>query len=530
VHRALRDVRWRDEVLGGLTITAVAVPLGLGYGEVAELPPETGLYAALWPVVAYALVGASRRIVIGPDAGLAAILAGSSLVHAEDAADALRLASLTALVAAAILVAIGLLRLGSLAELVSRPVLVGYLAAVALVVAVGQAPALLGFETDADGFPAEVAALARSLDETEAAAAAVGAAALAGFLLLRRLVPRAPAALVVAVAGALAVWAGGLEDHGVALIGDVPEGLPDLELPTVGAADLADVLPGAVGVALLAFVDTSLMGRAFAARAGDRADPNRDALGLGAAHAAAGLTGGLPVSASAARSAVIEASGVRSRAAALVSAAGMAAVLLFLTGAVERLPLAVVAGIVIALVLRLVDLRALAGLWRARRSELAVALAAVGVGLGASLLWGVLAAVGLSLLDLLRRAAAPSDRVSVRAGGVAVYRFQGALFFANASRFRRRVLDVARAERPRALVLDAAAIPDLDETAAEALRDVALELGRDGVRLLVAAPQEPVRARLALSADGPPAAADVHATVDEAVAAAARDGLGPAAT
>lgn len=536
--------RLTREALAGATIAAIAVPLGIGYAEVAGLPPETGLYAALLPVVAYALLGGARRIVIGPDAGLAALLAATVLPLAGgDPGRALELASLTALVAGAALLAIRLFRIGIVAELVSLPVLTGYLAAVGLTVLVGQLEALLGLTVDEGSFFRELGWLLGSLEEANAASVAVGGGALVAMLALRRALPRLPAAFLVAVAGGVVVWALDLGERGVALVGQVPSGLPALSLPSLDRADVMAVLPGALAIALLSFVDTALMGRAFGARAGETPDANRDALGLGVAHAATALSGGLPVSASAARSALAEAAGVQSRLAALFSVAAMCVVLVALSDVVGYLPRPVVAAIVIAVVIPLIDVGAFRRIWRGRRSELLVALAAVAGALLAGLLWGVLVAVVLALVDVLRRAAAPPDAVvgrvegrrdwpDLRAApgasvppGVLVYRFDGALFFANAERFRRRVLELALRgdERPAWLVLDASGIVDIDYTAAQVLRRLIGQLRAEGVRLVVADLTEPARERLRTSGvEDALEPCSIFPTVDDAVEAFVR--------
>ncbi|HEU6443782.1 MAG TPA: SulP family inorganic anion transporter [Gaiellaceae bacterium] len=536
--------RLASEALAGATIAAVGVPLGIGYAEIAGLPPEMGLYAALLPVVAYALLGGARRIVVGPDAGLAALLGATVLPLAEgDPRRAIELASLTALVAGAALLVVRAFRGGIVAELVSLPVLTGYLAAVGLTVLVSQLGALLGISVDADSFVEELRSLLESLGDANPASVAVGGAALVAMLGLRRILPRLPAAFPVAVVGGGVVWALDLEEHGVALVGDVPPGLPALSLPSFDGADLVAVLPGALAIALLAFVDTALMGRAFGARTDETPDTNRDALGLGVAHAATAMTVGLPVSASGARSALAAAAGVQSRLAALFSVAAMGAVLVTLTDVVSQLPLPVVAAIVIAVVIPLVDMRAFRRIWQGRRSELLVALAAVAGALIAGLLWGVLVAVALSLLDALRRAATPPDAVvgrvegrrdwpDVRAArdastppGVLVYRFDGVLFFANAERFQRRVAALAlkEGERPDWLVLDASGIVDVDYTAAQMLRRLASNMREQGVRLVVADLTEPARERLRASGvEDALEPGSIFPTVDDAVDAFAR--------
>ncbi|HEU6445195.1 MAG TPA: SulP family inorganic anion transporter [Gaiellaceae bacterium] len=533
------------EALAGATIAAVGVPLGIGYAEIAGLPPATGLYAALLPVVAYALLGgAARRIVVGPDAGLAALLGATVLPLAEGDPDrAVELALLTALVAGAALLVVRLFRGGVVAELVSLPVLTGYLTAVGLTVLAGQLGALLGIPVDTDSFFEELRSLLESLADANPASAAVGCGALVAMLALRQRLPRLPGALLVAVAGGVVVWALDLDEHGVALVGDVPPGLPALSLPSFDGADLVAVFPGALAIALLAFVDTALMGRAFGARTDEAPDTNRDALGLGVAQAAAAVSGGLPVSASAARSALAAAAGVQSRWAALFSVAAMCIVLVALTDVVSHLPLPVVAAILIAVVIPLVDVRAFRRIWQGRRSEFLVALAAVAGALIAGLLWGVLFAVALSLLDALRRAAVPPDAVvgrvegrrdwpDVRAArdaasppGVLVYRFDGALFFANAERFQRGVTALALrgGRRPTWFVLDASGIVDVDYTAAQMLQRLAASLGEQGVRLVVADLTEPARERL--RASGVEDALDrgsIFPTVDDAVDAFVR--------
>ncbi len=539
----------RDLTAGAL-IVALAIPLSMGMAELAGMPPVAGLYSCILPLVAYAFFGSSPQLVVALDASTAAMLGAA--VAPLAGGDPLRYAALAGgltLLVGIVLLAAGAARLGLIADFLSEPVLLGYQAGLALVVAAGQLPRLLGVTVQADTTLGQYWELLAGLGGAQPWSAALGIAALLIVLLTRRLWPVVPGALVALVLGAAVVYAFDLESAGVAVLGEIPSGLPPLGVPDVSWGDLRQLLPAAAAIALLAAADTLVSSRVFAARGRYAVDADRDLVGLGAANAVSALSGGIATSASAARTAVAESVGSRTQVAGLTAAALMVVVLLVLTGPLAYVPVAVLAAIVVAAVLRLIDLKALRTLSRVRRVELVIALAALIGVVAVGLLQGVVIAMGLSLLDFLWRTSRPHDAVLGRAPGrsgfhditrvrdatgvpgALVYRFDAPLFYANAERFRSRVLRlVGRHRGTRLVVLDASPIADIDVTAGRMLGELQEQLAADGVRLVVAAAVGRVRDLLVgdeLKVDF--TAADMYDTIAEALGTG-EDGVSPTAT
>jgi high affinity sulfate transporter 1 len=528
------------DLTAGVLIVALAIPLSMGMAELAGMPPVAGLYSCILPLVAYAFFGSSPQLVVALDASTAAMLGAA--VAPLAGGDPLRYAALAGgltLLVGIVLLAAGAARLGLIADFLSEPVLLGYQAGLALVVAAGQLPRLLGVTVQSDTTLGQYWELLAGLGGAQPWSAALGIAALLIVLLSRRLWPVVPGALVALVLGAAVVYAFDLESAGVAVLGEIPSGLPPLGVPDVSWGDLRQLLPAAAAIALLAAADTLVSSRVFAARGRYSVDADRDLVGLGAANAVSALSGGIATSASAARTAVAESVGSRTQVAGLTAAALMVVVLLVLTGPLAYVPVAVLAAIVVAAVLRLIDLKALRTLSRVRRVELVIALAALTGVVAVGLLQGVVIAMGLSLLDFLWRTSRPHDAVLGRAPGrrgfhditrardaagvpgTLVYRFDAPLFYANAERFRSRVLRlVGRHPDTRLVVLDASPIADIDVTAGRMLGELQEQLAADGVRLVVAAAVGRVRDLLVgdeLKVDF--TAADMYDTVGEALSA-----------
>ncbi len=537
--RGYRRAWLSRDLTAGVLIVALAIPLSMGMAELAGMPPVAGLYSCILPLVAYAVFGSSRQLVVALDASTAAMLAAA--VAPLAGGDPLRYAALagglTLLVGVVLLLA-GVARLGLVADFLSEPVLLGYQAGLAFVVIASQLPRLLGFTVEADATLARFLVIGRSLGDLESGSVVFGLATFLTVVLLRRWRATIPGALIALVVSALAVFVFDLEDRGVAVLGQIPSGLPPLAVPDVAWGDLRTLLPAAAAIALVAAADTLVSSRAFAVRGGYEVDANGDLVGLGAANVASAVSGGITASASAARTAVAESVGSRSQVAGLTAAALMAAVLIFLTSPLSYVPVATLAAIVIAAVLRLIELQTLRTLFRVRRVEFAIAVAAAAGVVAVGVLEGVVIAMGLSLLDFLWRTSRPRDAVlgsvSGRAGyhdiarakdartipGALVYRFGAPLFYANSERFRGRVRTLAaRDGSTRLVVVDASTISDIDVTAGRMLGELQDELAAREVRLVVAEALRDVRELLVgdeLKVDF--TAADMYDTVDEAIA------------
>jgi SulP family sulfate permease len=527
--RGYRPEQLSGDVIAGLTVAALIVPLSIGYAGVAGLPPEVGLYASLAPLVAYAIFGSARRLIVGPDASTAALIAATIAPLAVVADDRVRLASALGLLVAVIFVAMRMARLGFLADFLSRPILVGYLTGVGIVVAVGQVEKMLGGPAIAEGVGvlariewvgasltavAEAVTIAIRGSGASVASVLVAAGVMAAILLGRRFAPRVPMALVAMVV-ALAVSAAlDLQSLGVRVLGPVPAGLPPIGIPVVGPEELLALLPGAVGLALLTFADATVTGRSFAAKRGERTDANRELVALAAADAAGALTGGYPISASPSRTAAAEDAGSSSQATGLVATIAVAVVLVAMTGPLAYLPIPALGAVIFLAVLGLIDIGAMREIWRLKRSEGAIAFVAMTGVIIYGTLVGVAIAVLLAALNIVRRAAWPEiveegrlpdgsyrdlhrSPDARRVPGASVLRFTGPIFFANATALGARVREIV-AERPdvRVVVLDLGATADIDLTAGRALQEIVNDLGRGERCLVVAQPLGRVRDEL----------------------------------
>jgi len=515
VVRSYRRDWFRRDLVAGLVLSALLVPQGIAYAELAGLPPVTGLYATAVPLLAYAVFGPSRILVLGPDSSLAPLVAATVIpVAGADPENRVAVAGVLALLVAAMLLGGAIARLGFLTDLLSMPVRLGYLAGIALIVIADQLPRLLGEPSGGGDFGADVGHLVRSLDEIDPTTAALGLGCLAVVLAGWRFAPRFPA-ILVAVAGA-AVLVGTL-DLDVSVVGHVPSGLPAFTIPSAPSGELERLAAGALAIALLAFADTSVLSRSYAARLGDRVDQNRELIGLSAANLGAGLFQGFPISSSSSRTPVAEAAGARSQLTGVVGAVTIGVLLVFGTGILHNIPTAALAAVVIAAVLRLIDIPAARWLLRVNMSDFGLAVAACAGVLILGILPGVGFAIALSVIAVLERAWHPYvavlGRVAGQKGyhdtqrhpegsevpGLLLFRFDAPLFFANAEVFRDALLDAvesANGNDVKTVVIAAEPITDVDSTAAEMLADLDRELEQRGIELAFAELKGPVKDKL----------------------------------
>jgi len=501
------------DVLAGVTVTAYLVPQVMAYAGLAGLPPETGLWAAVAALAAYALLGSSPQLSVGPES-TTALMTGAALagvaVSGEADPDA---AAALALAVGAVCLLGWLGGLAFLADLLSRPVLVGYMAGIAGIMILSQAGRASGAEIPVDGPLRETAWLARHPGEIHGATFAVFGATLVVLLVGSALWPRGPMVLlgVLAAGGAVALL--GLEHRGVEIVGEIDATLPAVYLPDLGSVGTAALLAPALAVAVVGFTDNILTARSFAARHADRIDARRELLALGAANVAAGLVHGLPVSSSGSRTAIVDAVGGRTRIAAATTVVATLVALLTLRPVLASFPEAALGAVVVYAGLRLVELGEFRRITSFRRTELLIALVTTGSVLTIGVLEGVLIAVGLSLLDILRRVARPHDAVEGLVPGLAgmhdvddyptaevvpgllVYRYDAPLFFANAENFLARVrAEVDGAAAPvRWLLLNTEAMSEIDLTGADALETLRSELARRGIVLALARVKQDLR-------------------------------------
>jgi high affinity sulfate transporter 1 len=502
------------DLIAGVVLVTLLVPQGMAYAELAGLPAITGLYTTVICLVAYALVGPSPILMLGPDSSLGPMIAATILpLAAGNQEVAIALAGMLALMVGFVTLGAGLAKLGFIADLLSNPVRTGYLAGLAVVIFIGQLPKLFGFSTTASGPVGEAGAFLQGLELTNPWALAVGLLSLVIIVGLKLVSPRIPGILIaVVVAVGLSIVLD-LAARGVDVIGVLPQGFPVPAVPAVSAEDLVVLFAAAVGISLVAVGDTISVSGGFAARAGYEVDGNQELAGIGSANVAAGLFSGFPVSTSSSRTAVAFQSGAKTQLTGLVAAVLVLTMLLFVPGLVQAMPQPVLAAIVIAAAIALFDVPELRRLYRVRKGELALAIAcALGV-IFIGVLEGIVVAVGLSVVYIFQRAWSPYSTVLGKVPGVPgwhdVRRYDGAaqipgllivrwsapLFFANAGQFRDRIRELVRTAEPRPtwVLVAAEPIADIDTTAGTMLADLDLELNASGIHLAFAELQSGVR-------------------------------------
>jgi len=527
--RGYRRTQLPKDGIGGLTVAALIVPLSIGYAQVAGLPAEAGLYASLVPLLAYAIFGSSRRLIIGPDAATAALVGAAIAPLAVAADERIRMASALALLVAVVFVAMRLAALGFLSEFLSRPLLVGYMTGIGITVAMGQIPKILGGSPLADFMEvlggidflhvepgAILGALGIALAQTSAnlPSAVLGGLVLGAILAGERWFPRVPIALPAMLIALAATYLLDLPSQGVQVLGPIPPGLPPIALPLVSVDQALALLPAAVGIAILSFADTALTGRNFAEPQGERTDPNRELVALAAADLGGSLTSGYPVSSSASRTQASTAAGSQTQMAGIVAAAAVALVLMFLTRPMALLPMPALGAIVLAGALHFIKAGEIARIWRIQPTEGAIAVVAA----TCVVLYGTLVGVGVAALlaafNVFRRASNPhmaelgrlsgDDFADVerspearRTRGVLIVRFAGPLFFATATSLGDRIRALAVNREPLStVILDAYSVVDLDLTAASAIRTIERELQKSGTTFVIARPTGSLRDRL----------------------------------
>jgi len=508
------------DIVAGVVLTTLLVPQGMAYAELAGLPAITGLYTSILCLLGYAVFGPSRILVLGPDSSLGPMIAATIaplIVAGGDPDRAVALASVLALMTGAIMVLAAVAKLGFIADLLSKPTMIGYMNGLALTILIGQLPKLLGFSVDAQGPIAELVETVKGIANGDVvpAAAVLGIAGVALILLLNRWLPAVPSVLVMVVLAIAAAAVFDLADRGVDLVGTLPKGFPPLTIPDVKASDLGVLFAGALGISLVSLADTISTASSFAARTGQEIRGNQEMIGIGAANLAAGLFQGFPVSCSGSRTAVAERAGAKSQLTGVVGAGLIILMLVLVPGLFQDLPQPALAAVVITAALSLADLPGTARLWRQRRAEFMLSIAAfLGVAL-LGVLPGIAIAVALSILNVFRRTWWPYETVLGRVDGLAGYhdvrsypraahlpglvivRFDAPLIFANATTFRDQIRKLAANEpRPRWILLAAEPLTDVDTTAADMLEDLDQDLNDHGTSLVFAELKDPVRRKI----------------------------------
>jgi high affinity sulfate transporter 1 len=509
----------RHDIVAGLVLTTMLVPVGVAYAQASGVPGIYGLYATIVPLLAYALFGPSRILVLGPDSALAAvILAVVVPLSAGDPLRAITLASAMAVVSGVVCVAAGVARLGFVTELLSKPIRYGYMNGIALTVILSQVPKLLGFSVSAEGPLRQVWATVDGVlaGKTNIAALAVGAVTLAAILLMQRR-PRVPAILIAVVAATVVVVAFDLAAHtGVSVLGSLPQGLPAFALPWIGIDDLASVLIGGFAVAVVSFADTSVLSRAYAARMQTKVDPNQEMVGLGAANLAAGFFQGIPISSSASRTPVAEAAGARTQLTGVVGALAIALLLVAAPNLLSDVPNTALAAVVIAAAIGLIEVADLRRIYRIQRWEFWLSMICFAGVATFGAVPGIVIAIVIAVIEFLWDGWRPHSAVlgrvdrlkgyhditrysqASRIPGLVLFRWDAPLFFANAELFRDRVRAAVAGSptRVRCVVVAAEPVTSVDVTAADALDELADSLRADGIDLWFAEMKDPVKDKL----------------------------------
>ena len=492
-----------SDLVAGVSVAAVAIPTAIAYAQLIGFEPIVGLYAAILPLVVYALFGTSRQLMVNPDAATCAVFAAAVVPLAGGDHEALvALSVVLSVLTGLICITAGLFRLGFVADFLAKPILVGYLNGVAISIFLGQIGKVFGFPLQARGIVPRLVELVQKLPQTHWPTLGVAVATLAIILGSKRVSPRLPAPLLATVGAIVLVYVMDLEPRGVAVVGALPAGLPDLRWPRFDPALLKPLLFGAAGVALMSFSSDMVTARSFAARHRYDLDPDQEFVALGACQVAAGVSQGFAVSGADSRTAVNDAMGGKSQMVGLVAAATMTVVLFFLTDPLRYLPIAALGAVLTVAAIGLFDAPELVRMWRVRRSECALAVATMLGVIWLDVLDGVLIAVGCALLLLVKRASRPHEAVLGRVAGLGgwhsvadypeaktepglvVYRFASSLVFFNAGYFKKRMIELAESSRDvRWIVLDGSPINLVDITGADTLDALVGELAERGVRL-----------------------------------------------
>lgn len=516
--RGLDRVDWLNEVLAGVTLAALVIPLNIGYADVAGLPPHIGLYAGIIPMIAYAIFATSRHVVASPDAAIAALI-GSLLgvISVPGTEQYVELALALAILCAVFFSLFWFFRLGFLANYLSRAVLVGLIAGLGIEVLFSQIRKMMGVSVEAEGFFREVVATIGAIPEMNWYSLALGLGSIAIVRLLKRFTSKIPGALVALLITTLAVSVFNLTAYGVRVLGDIPPGLPHLTVPSVTFAEWMTLVPAALAIVVLTLSEGLLLARRYAQDHGYKVDPDQEEFAYGVGNLAAGLTGSLVLGSSASRTAAMDDAGAKTQWPSIVSAALITIVLMFFTEQLANLPTAALAGIVANAVLKLIDLDEFRELYHLRRSEFIIALICTLSLLILGTLPGLTIAFLLTTIEVVRRAANPrtsllvenpdlqtyyagqvgDQRISVQ--DIVVYRFGGPLFFANAPVFLQDVETIIESNGStlQCFILDAESVHDIDTTGVEALERVITLFQEKHIKLAISRASPPVPELLA---------------------------------
>lgn len=521
----LQMLRWyrpdwvKNDIVAGLVLATMLVPVGIAYAVASGVPGIYGLYATIIPLLAYALFGPSRILVLGPDSSLAAVILAVVLpLSGGDPLRAIALASAMAIVSGAVCIGAGLIKLGFVTELLSKPIRYGYMNGIALTVLLSQVPKLLGFSVESHGPLRDLWSITNGVisGRVNWTAFLIGAGALATIFALKR--SKVVPGLLVAVAGATAIVGifGLSKSAGVSVLGPLPQGLPSFEVPWINFADVTTVLSGGLAVALISFADTSVLSRAYAARTRTYVDPNQELVGLGAANLAAGFFQGFPISSSSSRTPVAEAAGAKTQLTGIVGALAVALLIIAAPNLLQNLPTSALAAVVIASAIGLIEVQDLIRIYKMQRWEFWLSMLCFAGVAAFGAIPGIAFAVIIAVIEFLWDGWRPHSAILGRADGVSGYhdisrypqarlipglvlfRWDAPLFFANAELFQARVIEaVENSSTPvHWVVVTAEPVTSVDVTAADVVSELEKTLKEAGIKLSFAELKDPVKDKL----------------------------------
>ena len=527
------------DALAALTVWALLVPEAMAYATIAGVPPEAGLYAAILPLFLYAIFGTSRQLSVGPSSTVAILSAATIAPLVDDTEDFIALTAALAILVGVILVVAGIARMGWVSTFMAKTVLEGFVIGLAMVVLIGQADKLFGVTAEGDNFWEEAWDLINSLGDAHLETTVIGVGSLVLLFGLGRFVPKAPGALITVFLGIAVSAALNLEDEGVHIVGEIPSGLPPFGRPDgISLSDIQSLLPGALGIVLVAYAESLAVASSYATKYKYKVDSNQELIALGWSNIGAGMSQGFVVSGSLSRTAAADSAGQKTQMSALINGAFVIITVLALTALFNDLPEAVLGAIVIHAVWHLIDFEKLYKMYKVSQPDFAVAMICMLGVLTVDILAGLLIAVAVSLLVLVFKASRPSLPVlgrdpeknvyrsierhpeSETYPGLIIFRLDAELFFANATYFRDRLGEQRVIADPpaRAILVDAEAITDMDLTAAAMLKELTSELAAEGIELLFAVVHQTVREMMERSGVEDAIGADhIYPTVQDGV-------------
>jgi len=497
---------FRADLRAGLSVAAIQIPIAIAYAQIVGLPPQYGLYACVLPMIVYALIGSSRQLMVGPDAATCAMLGGAVAPLAMgDLQRTVELSMIVTVLVGLMLIAAGIARAGFIASFFSRPILIGYLNGIGLSLIAGQMGKVVGFKIEGDGFILGLADFLQRLGEIHGLTLAIGLASLGLLIWLPRRYPRLPAALLTVALFTLLAGLFGFDRFGVAILGHVPAGIPELSWPKTTLEESKSLLRDALGIATVSFCSAMLTARSFAARHGYAINANHEFIALGLSNLAAGASQGFAISGADSRTAVNDMAGGKSQLVGIIAALAIALILLFFTAPMAWIPQPALGAVLLMAGWGLLDVKSLKQIYRLSRFEFWLCLLTTVSVLGLGVLPGIMFAVTLAILRLLYSIYQPTDavlgwmpgiegQVDIRqypqaqtVPGLVVYRFDDAILFFNADYFKMRLLDtVQRESEPEVVLFDAEAVTDIDVSGIAVLREIRETLAAQGIYFAIA--------------------------------------------